>query len=91
MRPAPDEHGERHEADPRRRGRPRHARAGRAAGSSDDAGYEIVACQSAEDALQASRDSDFDLVMTDVMLPGIDGYELADRLAPVPVLIDLRH
>jgi CheY-like chemotaxis protein len=53
----------------------------------DDAGYEIVDCPSGEDALEASRNRDFDLVMTDVMLPGIDGYELAGKLAPVPVLI----
>jgi len=53
----------------------------------EDAAYEIAAYPTAEAALEASSESSFDLVMTDVMLPGINGYELTDRIAPVPVLI----
>jgi CheY-like chemotaxis protein len=53
----------------------------------EDSAYEIDECYSAEDALEAARGQDFDLVMSDVMLPGINGYELIERLAPVPVLL----
>src|ERR1700712_4563532 len=41
---------------------------------------ELVTCGSAEEALVLCEASHFDLVVTDVSLPGISGTELARRL-----------
>lgn len=40
-------------------------------------GREVVACASAEEALQAFREDSFDFVITDVSLPVMSGIELA--------------
>jgi len=43
--------------------------------------FEIVVCDKAEDALQKINDKEFDLLITDLKLPGqIDGLELIRRL-----------
>src|SRR5262245_22309733 len=36
-------------------------------------GYEVKACGSAEEALGAAREFDPDLILLDVMMPGLDG------------------
>jgi len=46
-------------------------------------GREIVLCANAEAALQACAERHFDLVVTDVSLPGMSGTELARRLLRV--------
>lgn len=43
-------------------------------------GREIVLCANGEEALAACQAGHFDLVVTDVSLPGISGTELARRL-----------
>ena len=43
-------------------------------------GREVCACVSAEDALELDAPNPFDLVITDVTLPGISGLELSARL-----------
>ena len=43
-------------------------------------GREIVLCATAEEALSACGARHFDLVVTDVSLPGLSGTELARRL-----------
>ena len=45
-----------------------------------DAGYEVVPCADAAEALEAIGRRHFDLLLTDVGLPGISGRELADRV-----------
>lgn len=45
-----------------------------------DAGYDVVACADGSAALAAVADRHFDLLLTDVGLPGISGRELADRV-----------
>jgi len=43
--------------------------------------FEIVVCDNAEDALQKINEKEFDLLITDLKLPGqIDGLELIRRL-----------
>ncbi|PBJ84316.1 hybrid sensor histidine kinase/response regulator [Lysobacteraceae bacterium NML93-0399] len=44
-----------------------------------DAGYDVVACAESDAALAALAERGFDLLLTDVGLPGLDGRQLADR------------
>jgi DNA-binding response OmpR family regulator len=54
-------------------------------------GYDVVVAHNGEDGLRAARESAVDLVLLDLMLPGIDGYDVLARLrksgVDVPVLI----
>ena len=45
-----------------------------------EAGYAVTSCASAEDALQALDDRAVALLLTDLMMPGMSGLELLDRL-----------
>lgn len=57
------------------------------------AGYKPVAAQSAEGALKKLRDENPDLIILDVMLPGVSGIELCRRLrtqsttSPLPIIM----
>lgn len=44
------------------------------------AGYAAHATASAEDALELLKSNSIDVVITDIMLPGMDGLELTDRI-----------
>jgi DNA-binding NtrC family response regulator len=44
------------------------------------AGYCVVAAASGEEALEAVASTRFDLVLLDVMMPGLDGYAVCRRL-----------
>ncbi|MBP3309048.1 MAG: response regulator transcription factor [Clostridia bacterium] len=52
-------------------------------------GYEAIGCLSAEDAFDKMYENTFDLIVSDVMMPEIDGYEFArtvretDREIPI--------
>jgi two-component system chemotaxis sensor kinase CheA len=43
-------------------------------------GYEVVIAISAEDALEKVRNATFDLVITDIEMPGLNGFELTEKL-----------
>ncbi len=43
----------------------------------NNSGYEAVGCLSAEEAYDAMYDNMFDIVISDIMMPGIDGFEFA--------------
>lgn len=38
-------------------------------------GYEVTKCLTGEEALEKIRNDDFDVIILDVLLPGIDGIE----------------
>ena len=44
------------------------------------AGYDVVEAQSGEDGLRVAQENPPDLVLMDLQLPGIDGFETLHRL-----------
>ena len=40
-------------------------------------GYEATGCLNANDAYDAMYDNMFDLIISDIMMPGVDGFEFA--------------
>ncbi|HZI19617.1 MAG TPA: response regulator [Pyrinomonadaceae bacterium] len=48
------------------------------------AGYEVETALSARDALEAARGARFDVVVSDIGMPEMNGYELAERLRSMP-------
>lgn len=44
------------------------------------AGYEVVTVYSGQQALDAARANAFDVVVSDIGMPGMNGYELAEHL-----------
>jgi two-component system CheB/CheR fusion protein len=47
-------------------------------------GAQVRSCSSAAQALHEAQQADFDLLLSDVDMPGIDGYEFLTRLRRVP-------
>jgi two-component system, OmpR family, response regulator CpxR len=43
-------------------------------------GYRVVACNNGHDALEVFRRGGIDLVLSDLIMPGLDGTELIDRI-----------
>jgi len=43
-------------------------------------GYRVVACNNGQDALAAFRQGGIDLVLSDLIMPGLDGTELIERI-----------
>ena len=60
-------------------------------------GYELLVAQSGEDALETVSQASPDLVLLDVKMPGIDGFETCRRLraseqtAQIPVIFLSAH
>ena len=54
----------------------------------DREGYKVLTCETGEQALAVARSKTPDLVVLDLMLPGIDGLEVCKRLKADP---GLRH
>jgi signal transduction histidine kinase len=46
----------------------------------DDVGFATVVARDGAQGLELFREQQFDLVLSDIMMPGIDGYELCRRL-----------
>ena len=43
-------------------------------------GYRVIACQNAEDALEHFKQGGVDLVLSDLIMPGVDGHKLIDEI-----------
>jgi DNA-binding response OmpR family regulator len=50
----------------------------------DSAGFETIEAGDGETALALARSERPDLILLDVMLPGLDGWEIAKKLAEMP-------
>lgn len=51
--------------------------------------YEFSFAKNGEDALHLLQEDKFDLVLLDIMMPGIDGYEVCRRMKKDPLLLDI--
>ena len=45
-----------------------------------DSGYEVKSCFNGLEALKALENENFSLIITDVMMPSLDGFELAENI-----------
>lgn len=45
-----------------------------------DQSYEIFMAESGEDAIEIVRENDVDLILLDILLPGMDGFEVCQKL-----------
>src|ERR687883_1315978 len=53
-------------------------------------GYDVIAATTGKEALERFRDGEFDLVVLDVMLPQVDGFEVCKQLrarSSVPIIM----
>lgn len=46
-------------------------------------GYDVVSCFDGEQALNALEKDKFDLILTDIMMPNVDGFDLAQNVRAV--------
>ena len=52
-------------------------------------GYLVTACESGEDAIKKFLGEDFDLVLTDIMLPGMSGLNLLKLMKESKPYVDV--
>ena len=51
------------------------------------AGYEVRSCADGDEAIEALGDGPYDLLLTDIVMPGVDGIEVArEAAARMPAL-----
>lgn len=48
------------------------------------AGYEVATASSAHDAITLAKENHFDIVISDIGMPEMNGYELAEALRSLP-------
>jgi DNA-binding response OmpR family regulator len=54
-------------------------------------GYHAVGCANANDAYNALYEKHFDLIVSDIMMPGIDGFEFAEAVRRLDVEIPILY
>ena len=54
------------------------------------AGYKITACSLGEDGIKALQKDRFDLVLLDIMLPGVNGLDILKQIKQNPQTKDIR-
>jgi CheY-like chemotaxis protein len=55
----------------------------------EDAGFEVTAAADADEGLNRLGEEEFDCLVTDIEMPGMDGYALTRHLRQVPQLAHL--
>lgn len=55
----------------------------------EDAGFDVIAASDAEEALSSLGEESFDCVVTDIEMPGMDGFELTEHLRSIEHLEQL--
>ena len=54
-------------------------------------GFQILYCTSADEAFRVLQDKEFDTVLTDLQMPGMDGIDLCNRIvlnrSDIPVIV----
>ena len=55
----------------------------------DASGFEVFEAEDGETALSIARSEQPDLILLDVMLPGIDGWQVAEQLSEAPETRDI--
>lgn len=53
---------------------------GKALKDNEQYAYQLETARSANEALEKAKGRHYDLILTDLMMPGLDGIELLDRL-----------
>ena len=52
--------------------------------------YDLRAATTGEEALEIAQDFQPDIVLLDIMMPGLDGYEVCQRLREYPSLAETK-
>lgn len=52
-------------------------------------GYQVITCSNGLEGIRKARSESPDLVILDVMLPGLDGFEICHRLKTEPATVHL--
>jgi DNA-binding response OmpR family regulator len=56
-----------------------------------EAGYKVEAAQNGEVALRLASEHTFDVVLLDMVMPGMTGLELLEKLKAIPGAKDAKH
>lgn len=52
-------------------------------------GYDVVSCYDGAEALKQMETTKFDMLLTDIMMPNMDGFELADTIRAVDTTLPI--
>jgi CheY-like chemotaxis protein len=55
-----------------------------------EAGYEVAEASDGDEALRKIKRTRYDLVVLDIMMPGMSGYEVLEKIKAMPSRVDTR-